>query len=64
MTNIKDNCMKSKIIIMAFFFLKHLSDVIAKQNGPQSIIYYTVIRTYHFKMNWRNAKKGFNRIVH
>jgi hypothetical protein len=39
--------MKSKIIIMAFFYFKP-SDVIAKQNGPQSIISTTaVIRTYH-----------------
>jgi hypothetical protein len=41
--------MKSKKYYNGFFFLfLHPSDVIAKQNGPQSIISTTaVIRTYH-----------------
>jgi hypothetical protein len=33
------------------------------KNGPQSIIYYTVMR-FTFQDELEECKKGFNRIVH
>jgi len=60
MTNIKDNFMKGKIIIMAFFlFLSTQAMLSQNKSGPQSIISTTaVIRKYHTQDELRGMQKG------